>query len=225
MRGAPTTQSPAIEARRSRPLAQCFLGNQRRQHERSLRRRSPVRMCESRRCLNHALAETGERQTDSSFGGKFSLEPNFAIGARNSAEFSKPKILRPDREFESHLVRQLVCCFCRENRVAGIIAKCPQVSSGEIAISDRRERSWVFTRALQARNSPFGNSAVRLGRTEHAIVASASLTPWRQASLVRSAWKADLFLIVTAAPSNVLPPTEGGDHEAACGPKPNGAAG
>ena len=65
-------------------------------------------MCESRRRLNHALVETGERQTDSSFGGKFSLEPNFAIGARNSAEFSKPEILRPDREFESHLVRQLV---------------------------------------------------------------------------------------------------------------------
>lgn len=27
------------------------------------------------------------------------------------------------------LPRQLVCCFCRENRFAEIIAKCPQVSS------------------------------------------------------------------------------------------------
>ena len=42
MRGAPTTQSPAIEARRSRPLAPCLLGHQRRQHGRSLRERSPV---------------------------------------------------------------------------------------------------------------------------------------------------------------------------------------
>ena len=29
-----------------------------------------------------------------------------AIRARNSAELSKPEILRPDREFESHLLRQ-----------------------------------------------------------------------------------------------------------------------
>jgi hypothetical protein len=67
MRGAPTTQSPAIEARRSRPLAQCFLSNQRRQHERSLRRRSPVRMCESRRRLNHAsLRQVNDRPTAAS---------------------------------------------------------------------------------------------------------------------------------------------------------------
>ena len=84
-----------------------------------------------------------------------------------SGKFSrnfKGKFCQPDREFESNPVRQLVCCFCRENRVAGIIAKCPQVSSGEVATRDRRERSWVSTPALQARNSPFGNSAVRLGR-------------------------------------------------------------
>jgi hypothetical protein len=48
--------------------------------------------------------ETGERQTDSSLGGKSSLGPT--IGARNSAEFSKPQILLRDREFESRLVRQ-----------------------------------------------------------------------------------------------------------------------
>ena len=42
MRGAPTTQSPAVEARRTRPLALCLFGHQRRQHGRSLRERSPV---------------------------------------------------------------------------------------------------------------------------------------------------------------------------------------
>ena len=42
MRGAPTTQSPAVGARRTRPLALCLLGHQRRQHGRSLRERSPV---------------------------------------------------------------------------------------------------------------------------------------------------------------------------------------
>ena len=42
MPSAPTTQSPAVEARRSWPLAPCLLGHRRRQHGRSLRERSPV---------------------------------------------------------------------------------------------------------------------------------------------------------------------------------------
>jgi hypothetical protein len=61
-----------------------WLSNQRRQHERSLRRRSPVRMCESRKRSNHALAETGERLGDSSFGGKFSPTSEAGNSAGNS---------------------------------------------------------------------------------------------------------------------------------------------
>jgi hypothetical protein len=56
----------------------------------------------------------GERQPDSSLDGKISLGSNFSIGAQISAEFSKPQILLPDREFESRLVRHLVQCFSRE---------------------------------------------------------------------------------------------------------------
>jgi hypothetical protein len=119
-------------------------------------------MCESRRRLNHALAETGERQTDSSFGVKFSLEPNFAIGARNSAEFSKPEILRPDREFESHLVRQLVHCFSREILLSEIIAQVPQVSPTKIGATGPRERRLEDGGDFGLANSLFGNSAVRL---------------------------------------------------------------
>jgi hypothetical protein len=124
-----------------------LLGHQRRQHGRSLRERSPV-LCVKFGQAFRGRHRDGERQPDSSLDGKFSLESNFAIGARISAEFSKPKILRPDRRFESHLVRQLVCCFYRENRRAKIISKSPRVSSGQLATGDRREQSLVSTRAL-----------------------------------------------------------------------------
>src|SRR3974377_804170 len=51
---------------------------------------------------NSSATEGGERQEDSSFGGKFSPELDFALEARKFIEFSKLRILRPDREFESH---------------------------------------------------------------------------------------------------------------------------
>ena len=43
-------------------------------------------------------------------------EAEFAILARNFIAFSKPKNLRPDREFESYLVRQLVAVFAEKFR-------------------------------------------------------------------------------------------------------------
>jgi hypothetical protein len=52
----------------------------------------------------------------------------------------KGKFCQPDREFESYLLRQLVCCFYGENSLAEIVAKCPQVGSGRLAASGRRER-------------------------------------------------------------------------------------
>jgi hypothetical protein len=56
--------------------------------------------------LKHSATEGGARQEDSSFGGKSSPQLDFALEARKFIEFSKLTILRPDREFESHPLRQ-----------------------------------------------------------------------------------------------------------------------
>jgi hypothetical protein len=57
---------------------------------------------------------TGEPQTDSSFGGKFSPEANFKIGARNSVDISKAKF--PDRTASSNPAwSAIISLFSAEN--------------------------------------------------------------------------------------------------------------
>ena len=46
-----------------------------------------------------------------------------------------------DRFADDCFLRQLVWHFCRENRLAGIIANCPQVSFGELAPQARLQRA------------------------------------------------------------------------------------
>jgi hypothetical protein len=48
--------------------------------------------------------------------------------------------------------------------LSGIIAQYPQVAPVQSSTSARRERSLENAGAPWAQNSPFGNSAVRLGR-------------------------------------------------------------
>ena len=91
-------------------------------------------------------------------------EAEFAILARNFIAFSKPKNLRPDREFESYLVRQLVRCFCREISPPEILTQDPRVSLTQFDANYHRERSLETADAPLASNSPFGNLAVRLDR-------------------------------------------------------------
>ena len=61
------------------------------------------------------------------------------LQAGNSAEFSKPQIPLPDRQFESVPLRQLVCCFCRRILLSGISANYPGVSLREFATTDSGE--------------------------------------------------------------------------------------
>jgi hypothetical protein len=98
---------------------------------------------------------------DSSFAAKFSPEPDFAIEAQNSIEFSKPEILRPDREFESHLVRQLVSCFCKENGRKGIIANYLEVSARKLATVESRKPNLASPGAFSVQLSQ--GAAARFG--------------------------------------------------------------
>jgi hypothetical protein len=77
-------------------------------------------------------AETGELQVDSTLGGNFLSSPIGRLKREILSSFQKPRILRPDREFESHLLGQLVCCFCREIRPAANIAKYPKAEPSHV---------------------------------------------------------------------------------------------
>jgi hypothetical protein len=111
-------------------------------------------------------AETGERQAESNSGGKFSLESDFGIEARNSVEFSKPQIRRPDREFESRLVRQLVYRFCTKILLFGIRANYPGVSLRKLATTDSRGPNLGSPGAFSAQLSQVATS--RFGPFESA---------------------------------------------------------
>ena len=92
------------------------------------------------------------------------LEENVSedLQAGNSAEFSKPQIPLPDREFESVPLRQLVLCFSGEISLSEIIAQVPQVSPTKIGATGPRERRLEEGGDFGLANSLFGNSAVRL---------------------------------------------------------------
>ena len=68
-------------------------------------------------------------------------EAQFGDRSAKSVEFSKAKFLRSNREFESHLVRPLVCCFCKEKGRKGIIANYPEVS---VRIRSRISGAWCI---------------------------------------------------------------------------------
>jgi hypothetical protein len=64
------------------------------------------------------------RQTKQAAARKKTSLKNLQAG--NSAEFSKPQIPLPDREFESVPLRQLVFCFCGDILLRAIFAEYPQ---------------------------------------------------------------------------------------------------
>jgi hypothetical protein len=103
----------------------------------------------AQQCRDNRTAETEAKPGNEHLKrAKFFPERNFAIEARNPIEISKTQIVRPDREFEFHLLRQPVPCFCREIGLAGITVTYPQVSLTEFGKSDRRERSRTFVDGL-----------------------------------------------------------------------------
>ena len=98
MRGAPTTLSPAIEARPSRPLVRFRATN-----DVSMDAPFGVEVQSNARGSSRFFAypegaaqtssatEGGERQEDSSFGGKFSPELDFALEAQKVYRVFKAK--------------------------------------------------------------------------------------------------------------------------------------
>jgi hypothetical protein len=77
------------------------------------------------------------------------------------------------RGFESHPLRQLVRCFCREISSPEFLAQNPRVSLTQLGANDLRERTLEITDAPWSSNSPFGSLAVRLGSGSKAAPMSA----------------------------------------------------
>jgi hypothetical protein len=109
MRGAPTTLSPAIEARPSRPLVRFRVAN-----DVSMDAPFGLEVQSNARGSGRFFAvqtssapprEVNDRKTAGS-AGNF-LRSSISRSKRERLiEFSKPRILRPDREFEPHPLRQ-----------------------------------------------------------------------------------------------------------------------
>ena len=68
----------------------------------------------------------------------------------------------PYRGFESHPLRQLVCCIYREILVSEIVAEYPGLKPGQVGANGLRDRILENDGPSWVPNSPLGSLAVRL---------------------------------------------------------------